>query len=192
MERSIEDVRGGKIIFLSHCMLNQNAKVKGIAIYPGMIKPLVEVLLEKDIAVFQMPCPETSYYGSLRWGQVKDQYNTPMFRAHCRAIAERVLDQVEEYLRGGYEVLGFVMMDGSPVCGLRKTPQPDPLDSTWGGMTWYIPKQQFVDDSGVYCEILKDEVEKRGLSHIPFVSFPEVEDVGSEEDALSDIRTLLP
>ncbi|MFO8035088.1 MAG: hypothetical protein R6U57_00450, partial [Anaerolineales bacterium] len=63
MERSIEDVRGGKIIFLSHCMLNQNAKVKGIAIYPGMIKPLVEVLLEKDIAVFQMPCPETSYYG---------------------------------------------------------------------------------------------------------------------------------
>ena len=55
---AVRDSRSGKIIFLSHCCLNQNAKVRGIARYPGAIRPLVELLLEHGVGIYQMPCPE--------------------------------------------------------------------------------------------------------------------------------------
>ena len=121
---AVRDKRGGKVIFLSHCCLNQNAKVRGIARYAGAVTPLVELLLEEGVGIYQMPCPENSYLGNMRWGMVKDQYNNPMFRRHCRRLAQEVVDQAENYLQCGYQVLGFVMMDGSPVCGLNRTPAP--------------------------------------------------------------------
>src|SRR5512139_3529035 len=108
---SVKDVRSGRLIFLSHCCLNQNDKVRGIAIYPGAINPLVELLLEANVGLYQMPWPAMTYVGAMRWGQVKDQYDSPMFRRHCLGLAVGVLDQAEEYARSGYQIAGFVMMD---------------------------------------------------------------------------------
>ncbi|MEN4042547.1 MAG: hypothetical protein ROW52_00050 [Anaerolineaceae bacterium] len=188
----VRDNRSGKIIFLSHCCLNQNAKVRGIANYPGAIRPLVELLLDEEVGMFQMPCPEMSYIGAMRWGQVKDQYNSPMFRRHCHSLAEKVADQMEEYHRSGYQVLGVVMIDGSPVCGLHKTPQPADAKQMWGGMTWYVPEQIAVADRGVYCEALQQEQRQRpGLENLPYVSVPELKELGSFEEALQQIRALL-
>ncbi len=188
----VSDERAGRLIFLSHCCLNQNAKVRGIARYPGVIRPLVEMLMDADASIFQMPCPEMTYLGAMRWGQVKDQYNSPMFRRHCLNIATMVLDQAEEYRRSGYDVLGFVMVDGSPVCGLNKTPQPADPSLMWGGMAWYVPDQTPVADKGVYCEVLHEEFQKRpSLAGIPFVAFPEVEEVGSFDASLAEIKGLL-
>lgn len=186
------DARGGKIIFVSHCILNQNAKVRGIAVFPGAVKPIVELLLDYGVAIFQMPCPEMMYLGALRWGQVKDQYDSPMFRRHCHGLVQQVLEQVVEYRRGGYEILGFIMVDGSPVCGLKRTPQSAVEGQVWGGMTRYIPAQHFVCGQGVFCEILRAEAARIGLAEIPFVSTPEVPDAGSFEEALKSIRELLP
>ncbi len=185
------DARGGKIIFVSHCILNQNAKVRGIAVFPGAVRPIVDLLLDRGIGIYQMSCPEMTYLGALRWGQVRDQYDSPMFRRHCRALAEQALEQAAEYRRGGYEVRGFVMVDGSPVCGLKKTPQSAVEGQVWGGMTRYIPSQHFVSGQGVFCEILRAEAAARDLSGIPFVSTPEVADAGSFEEALQSIRGLL-
>ncbi len=188
----VKDARSGRLIFLSHCCLNQNAKVRGIAIYPGAIRPLVELLLEAGVGLYQMPCPEMTYVGAMRWGQVRDQYNSPMFRRHCLGLAASVLDQAEEYRRSGYRIAGFVMMDGSPVCGLNRTPQPSQPDVLWGGMTWYVPESRQVQDQGVYCEVLRDEVHKRkSLAGIPFVAYPESTGVGTGEEALDQIRALL-
>jgi predicted secreted protein len=191
MDPSVEDQRSGRVIFLSHCFLNQNAKVKGIAHYPGVHKPIIELLCEHDIGIFQMPCPEMSYLGSMRWGQVKDQYNTPMFRRHCEQIADQVLDQALEYHRAGYELVGFIMVDGSPVCGLNRTAQPIRDGDQWGGMVWYKPEQHFDQDSGVFCEILQDGLKDRGFSDIPLVGLPEVEKAGSLEDALEKLKGIL-
>lgn len=192
MKDSVDDARAGKIIFVSHCTLNQNAKVRGIAKFPAAIKPLVDLLLGNDIAIFQMRCPEMEYFGSMRWGQVKPQYATPMFRKHCRELANEVLDQVEDYRRGGYDVLGFVMMDGSPVCGLNRTPVPAVKDQKWGGMVWYTPRQRFDPDRGVFCEELQAEAEKRGITDIPYLSFPEADEVGTTfDEALADFKNTL-
>jgi hypothetical protein len=130
--------------------------------------------------------------GAMRWGQVRDQYDSPMFRRHCRRLAEQVMDQAEDYCRSGYRVLGVIMVDGSPVCGLIKTPQPAVAGQVWGGMPRYIPLQHFVASRGIFCEILQAEAARRGLESLPFVSIPEVQDAGSFEDAINSIRALLP
>ena len=192
VDKSIADDRAGKIIFVSHCVLNVNAKVRGIANYPAAMRPLVDLLLDNDVGIHQMRCPENTYVGSLRWGYVKEQYSSPMFLRHCRALAEETFDQVEEYRRAGYQVLGFVMMDGSPVCGLKKTPVPAAEGQKWGGMVWYIPPQEFADDSGVYCDALKAEAGSRGLTGIPFVSHPEIEELGKTfEESIADMKKQL-
>ena len=187
----VSDKRGEKVIFLSHCILNQNAKVRGIAEYPGAIVPLVELLLKEGIGMYQMPCPEMTYLGNMRWGQVKDQYNNPMFRRHCQRLAEVIVDQAENYRQCGYQVLGFVMMDGSPVCGLNRTPRPKNPDVMWGGMAWYVPESEYVPGKGNFCEVLQEALHQRDLDDIPFVASPEFEEVGTIEDALVQIRALL-
>ena len=191
LENTNADARGGKIIFVSHCILNQNAKVRGIAAFPAAIRPVVDLLLDHDVAIYQMPCPEMAYLGAMRWGQVRDQYDSPMFRRHCQNLADQTLDQAREYLRAGYRVMGFIMVDGSPVCGLQKIPQPAAEGQIWGGMPRYVPAQHFVNGRGVFCEILQAEAARLGLAGIPFVSMPEVSDAGSFEDALGSIRDLL-
>jgi predicted secreted protein len=192
MENSVvKDQRSGKVIFLSHCCLNQNAKVRGIAQYPGAIRPLVELLLENGIGMFQMTCPEMAYMGNMRWGMVHDQYNNPMFRRHCQQLAIQVVDQAQNYVQCGYKVIGFVMMDGSPVCGLNRTPRPKDPDSMWGGMTWYVPESIYAPGQGNYCELVQAELKNRGLGDIPFVASPEFEEVGDLENSLENIRMLL-
>lgn len=188
---NIVDIRSRKILFVSHCVLNQNAKVRGIAKYQATVKPVVELLLKSNVGIFQMPCPEMSYYGAMRWGQVKSQYDSPMFRKHCKFLVDMVLDQAEDYHRSGYELLGFVMVDGSPVCGLNRTPAPVNEDQIWGGMVWYTPEQKFVADQGVYCEKLQATAEERGLGALPFVAIPEVEEAGSFDQALKQIKKML-
>ena len=187
----VRDERGEQIVFLAHCCLNQNAKVRGIARYPGAIRPLVELILERGVGMVQMPCPEMSYLGNMRWGQVKDQYDNPMFRRHCRLLAAGIVDQVENYRQCGYQILGVVMMDGSPVCGLNRTPRPRDGHTLWGGMTWYIPDSEYVPEEGVFCEILQAELKERGHDDIPFVAAPEFDQVGEMEEAVERIKAIL-
>jgi len=191
IHESVKDKRSGRIIFLSHCCLNQNAKVRGIAQYPGVIQPLIELLLDAEVGMYQMPCPEMTYLGNMRWGQVKEQYNNPMFRRHCKRIAEEIVDQAENYIQCGYEILGFVMMDGSPVCGLNRTPRPKYPDQMWGGMTWYIPESDYREGKGNFCEVLLEELNQRSLDHLPFVAAPEFSEAGDFDLSMELIRKLI-
>ncbi len=187
----VADERSEKVVFLSHCLLNQNAKVRGIAKYPGAVVPLVQLFLEHGVGMVQMPCPEMTYLGNMRWGQVKDQYNNPMFRRHCRRLAEGIVDQAENYRQCGYHVVGFVMMDGSPVCGLNRTPRPKDPDVMWGGMAWYVPESVYAPGMGNFCEVLREELQRRGQDDLPFVAAPEFDEVGTLEESLGRLRALL-
>ena len=184
---SVKDKRSGKVIFVSHCVLNQNSKVRGLAQFPGAVQPLVSLLLDRGIGIYQMPCPETFYLGSMRWGQVKDQYNNPMFRRYCRQLAEEVIDHAQNYLQNNYQVLGFIMVDGSPVCGLNHTPRPVG-DTLWGGMNWYLPESEHVQEKGVFCEVLSENLTQRHLEDIPFAAYPELEEFGKLDDTLDQIK----
>jgi len=113
--------RNRRVVFLAHCLLNSNAKVDGLSLYPGVLKSAVESYINDGIGIIQLPCPEITYGGLKRWGQCRDQYDHPKFRKHCREILEPYVDQMAEYLKCGYNIEGIVGIDRSPNCGVNLT-----------------------------------------------------------------------
>lgn len=189
---SIRDARSGRLIFISHCLINQNSCVRGLASQPAVIRPLLDLLLDHKVGIFQMPCPEVSYLGSKRWGQVKRQYGSPMFRRHCRRIARDVCDQVQTYRDNDHTVIGIVMRDGSPTCGLRCAAVEADAGQVWGGMVWGAPPlQRFGKTPGVYSEELLAEVQSRQGFSVPLFALPEVAEAGSFTEALGEIERAL-
>ncbi|WP_457551064.1 CD3072 family TudS-related putative desulfidase [Desulfobacula sp.] len=114
--------RSKKIIVVSHCLLNANAKVGPLAEYPGVLRNVMDRFIEDGVGILQLPCPESSYLGIKRWGMSYEQYDLPNFRRHCRNILIPSLDQVETFIAAGYEILGVIGADGSPNCGVIKIP----------------------------------------------------------------------
>lgn len=184
---SLQDKRSKAIVVVTHCILNQNSKVEGIAKFPGTITPVVDFLVREGLGILQMPCPETTHAGIRRWQAVKEQYDTPAFREHCRKLARSIANQIQDYCSSGYRVVAILGADGSPSCGVNRTPR----SPTWGGLIPdRLPNQEQVSESGVYVEILKRELEKRGL-RIPFIGVPESPEIGDLAEAVAQLRRAL-
>ncbi len=49
--RPERDRRSRKVVFLSYCLLNQNTKVYGIAIYAGAVVELVKAILDEGLGM---------------------------------------------------------------------------------------------------------------------------------------------
>ena len=115
------DGRSKKVIFLAHCLLNQNAISDGTAVYPAAFRELVQLLLDREVGIVQMPCPELCCLGLDR-GNVHGaerpvvEENTRIRRAMEKdgprqkreALADLVSEQVQEYRKHGFQVLGIV------------------------------------------------------------------------------------
>lgn len=113
--------RNKKVVFISHCILNQNTVVYPLARAKGPYKDIVEVLLQEEIGIHQLPCPEFRYLGLKRKPMTKEEYDTLEFRNLCKNIAEDTLKIMEEYLRNGYDILGLIGINDSPTCSLMNT-----------------------------------------------------------------------
>jgi predicted secreted protein len=116
------------VCYLAHCLLNANAKVDEGARCAGVFSPVVEVLREHGCTIRQMPCPELAFAGTRRFWAVREQYDTPAFRAHCERLARPVATQIRADLAAGERVL-IVGIDGSPSMGVEITAASD----EWGG-----------------------------------------------------------
>ena len=152
-----------RVAFVANCLLNQNAKVCGLAYAPGVVSPVVEALRGRGYALRQLPCPELGFAGARRWWAVYEQYDTPGYRAHCRRLAQSVAPFIENHLRQGDEVI-LIGLDGSPSSGVRFTcSKPG-----WGGEpTLSADDSEFVPGRGVWIEELEAELSRRGLPPIP-------------------------
>jgi predicted secreted protein len=116
------------VCYLAHCLLNANAKVDEGARCAGIYSPVLALLRDRDCTIRQMPCPELAFGGTRRFWAVREQYDTPVFRAHCRRLAEPVAVQIRADLAAGSRVI-VVGIDGSPSMGVELTA----ADSDWGG-----------------------------------------------------------
>ncbi len=114
--------RSKKIIVVCHCMLNANAKVSPLALYPGVLRQIMDQFIDDGVGIVQLPCPETAYLGINRWGMCFEQYNHSNYRRHCRRILEPSVDQIEAFSKAGYQIIGILGADGSPNCGVTKIP----------------------------------------------------------------------
>src|SRR5919205_2267079 len=116
-----------KVAFLAHCLLNQNSKVEGGAKTPAMWRPVIDLLREHGYTLRQMPCPELAFGGAGRFWGVREQFDTPVYRQHCRRLAAVVADVMEPHLRAGDHVV-LVGNDSSPSLGVTRIPSGD-----WSG-----------------------------------------------------------
>jgi predicted secreted protein len=116
------------VCYLAHCLLNANAKVDAGARCAGISGPVVALLREHGATIRQMPCPELAFAGLRRFWAVREQYDTPVFRAHCRRLAPPIATQIRADLAAGARVV-VLGIDGSPTMGVELTAASE----EWGG-----------------------------------------------------------
>lgn len=155
------DGRGKKVIFLAHCLLNQNAISDGTAVCPAAFRELVQLLLDREVGIVQMPCSELCCLGLDR-GNVHGaerpvvEENTRIRRAMEKdgprqkreALADLVAEQVQEYHKYGFQVLGIVGANRSPNCGVETTSDFD----------------REVEGRGAFMDAITQRLEAAGIS----------------------------
>jgi uncharacterized protein YbbK (DUF523 family) len=136
--RSIHDKRSKKVVFLSHCILNENTRYLGGACRACCVAEIVERCMQSDLAMVQMPCPEQQAWGGILKRLLLLTYGASgsflyrsrrvllpfaMFytRLVYRRLARELAAQIQDYLASGFSVAAIVGIDGSPTCGVRTT-----------------------------------------------------------------------
>jgi hypothetical protein len=66
---ALADERGGRVVFVSHCLLNQNTRYPGGAFRPGAVMEVAVPYLRDGAGICQLPCPE-----QVAWGGVGKPY----------------------------------------------------------------------------------------------------------------------
>jgi predicted secreted protein len=190
----LHDKRSRKVVFLSHCLLNENTRYLGGACRAGAIGEVVQACLDGGIGIVQMPCPEQHAWGGvLKWrllwffgSQGTMRYRLrhlllPVLlwytRRVYRKIARQVAEQVADYQSSGFTVVGIVGVEGSPSCGVCQTLDVNrsldlvgqlPAAAHAGDMNAII-QACLVEGRGIFFELLRREIERRGLV-VPFVA----------------------
>lgn len=173
--------RSGTFLVVAHCLLNANAKVKGLAPFRGAMNEVILPFLEIGAGLLQLPCPECTFLGMCRWGMTAEQYDVPAFRAHGRKLLKPVVYQIEDALATGYKVLGVLGVEGSPSCGVDWTCRGYQGGSCGEGEH----RASKSSGSGVYMNIFRGMLQDRGVS-LPFVG------VDEERPDMKALMNLLP
>ncbi len=138
VQRNVVDRRGRRVVFASHCLLNQNVRYLGGACSVGSVDEWVERWQASGVGVCQMPCPEQQAWGGVLKRRIapafgaRDTFLWParglilaVFVAYTRlryaVLARRTASEIRDYRTAGYEVVGLVGVAGSPSCGMRTT-----------------------------------------------------------------------
>lgn len=163
--------RSRTIVLLSHCILNANAKVQGLASYRGAIEHVLLPILQSGAGIIQLPCPEQSFLGAKRWGMTREQYDTPSYRQHCQALLTSTIQELKDYVHSDYRILELIGIDGSPSCGVNRT-----CVGYTGGEWCKAGEQQKnlreIPGKGIFIQVLEEMLVQNGIS-IPFKAIDE-------------------
>ena len=175
------DGRSRRVVFLAHCLLNQNAISDGTAEVPAAHREILRTVLDARVGVVQLPCPELCCLGLDRGDPQGAERpvvveNTRIRRAMAQAepsrrlaqLVEDTMTQLLEYRRYGFQVVGILGANRSPCCGVDTTSQDD----------------QEVPGMGVFLEALSHRLEEVGWK-IPMVGFR------GTDDAVETVQRLL-
>ncbi|MDC7226655.1 MAG: hypothetical protein PQJ61_07810 [Spirochaetales bacterium] len=169
--------RGKKIVVISHCYLNQNARVRPYANKKGSFRELLEPLIENDFGIIQLPCPETTGCGLNRWEAVTEQYDNPGFRRHSRNLLQPYVDQLMEHQKVGDKIYAVLGVPFSPCCGT----QHNPSNPDWGGpvLDVKVPPIDIVEGPAVFMQEFMKMAEEDGVK-LDFMDVSDTEDMFPE------------
>jgi predicted secreted protein len=187
MTNITRDRRSQKIIVCCHCVLNQNAKLEGIAGWPGMISEVVEIIQRSGTGILQMGCPEIIYEGIGRFDKSYEQYDCVAFREVCKQISKNTIDQIQNYQKWGYRVVGILAIDGSPSCGYNLTQSAPEWRGLVAEQSWQ--KVRYEPRNGILFEEMKPDLD-RLKTPVPVVGIPEVAELGDLSVTLEKITEI--
>ena len=113
----MEVKRSKKIVLTSFCILNQNAVISGWERAEGAFS-FVKKIIEKDIGIMQLPCPEVITKGMARGPLNYEDYDTPIHRKNCQESLMPTYRQIEEFIKEGYDIIGIIGIYNSPNCSI--------------------------------------------------------------------------
>jgi predicted secreted protein len=151
------DPRSGRLVFLIECLLNQNARDRGAAGAPAVTQEVIKALVDADIGMAQIPCPEIACLGFERErppGQsIREILEAPASVGCCNRLAVATAKRLQDYSEQGFEIVAILGgNEQSPGCAVHA----EDADQTL-----------LAPASGVFMQALARELRKRGLS-IPF------------------------
>ena len=206
----LRDERGGTVVLVSHCLLNENARYLGGAFHAGAV-PEIEGLLRRGIGIHQLPCPERRAWGGILKPRMLMAYgasSTPLYRLRAPAfrlfvwwtrlrfhrLAAQVVRDVEDYRAAGIEVLGIVGVDGSPSCGVATTLDLRRSFEIVATCPLRRIDRALVNDravsscalagEGLFIHTLRRQLRARGIE-VPFVGFDLLAEMRGERQRIS-------
>jgi len=147
-----KDGRSRRVVFVAHCVLNQNARLVNYAAFPAMMTPLLAALQQRDIGIVQLPCPETMALGlgrdrDVSPREIREGLELPRSQARLRRFVDQVIYQIKEYQFHGFHVVGILGINTSPSCGVETTCCEPPRGP----------------GEGVFIRVLHERVKAEGL-----------------------------
>ncbi len=159
-----KDCRSMKVVLVSHCHLNQNARLWKCAECPASCRLLVEGLLQQEIGIIQMPCPELMVLGLDRGHiAIRSGLESIPAREALRLLGRELAFQIRQYQDCGVKVLGVLGKNGSPACGVERTSRSD--------------GQGPIDGEGVFIQEFRAELRRAGCE------LPVIGTMDAEQDA---------
>jgi len=182
LQEKLKDERGKTVVFLSHCLLNENTRYLGGACRKACVDELIDDLQKQGIGIVQMKCPEQKTWGGVLKremlmgygikGTLLNAFRKPYMllfiwktKRSFKKIAQDVVSEIKDYMDSGFEVMGIIGIKGSPSCGvsasmdLKKSAdfvaQLDIGKINKDFMNDYFYKNCLVNKSGLFFDELK-------------------------------------
>ncbi len=144
--------RSKKVIFVSHCLLNQNARAIGRERFTGSFKDLLELFAESSVGIVQLPCPQLEFNGGLNRRLGANFHKTNGYRKQCRKLSLSLINLIENYLRSNYHVVGILGVELSATCAVHRIKNG----------------RKNVPGKGILIEELESEMQKRNFQ-VPII-----------------------
>ena len=180
LSRTARDHRSGRLVAVIECILNQNARERGAATYPAINQAVLQLCLQYDIGLLQIPCPEMKFLGLCRerpaGTTLRACLDTAAGRHCCQDISRELADRFQNYIQNGYQLLAILGGNPeSPGCAVHQ-------ERDQRG------QERLADHSGILMLALQAELRKRALE-VPFVA---IRDYRPEllSDDLAGLETL--
>ena len=154
------DKRSKKIILVAHCLLNQNSISDGTADFAATIEIISKYILNQDVGIIQLPCPELHCLGIDRGNTEGSKSDVLIENTRIRSnllkkesqiklqvLVDQTVFQIEEYIKHKFKIIGVIGINRSPSCGIDSTSK----------------NNNEINGKGVFMTILENSLAKKDI-----------------------------
>ena len=153
----MQDKRSGKIVVVSHCILNVHSLEDNLAAYPGLEEEVVELFIKKGAGIYQIPCTEIELSGIFRKALPKESYKHPKIRNIYKKLADNIANTLSQYTKKDYKISAVIGAEGSPTCGIDFVGR---WKENIKGKKEFPRDIEFVPGRGVFMEEFKTSLDR--------------------------------